>query len=171
VRWAFGLVALLLAAAAVLLLATRQTRSTFDTLKMHTPALREDIASRPFDSAQAKEMIGRLTDMLEDPRPPRDELQRAAATAAAWAAGSPPGGPEYHAAVALRSAADALLASSADPQDRQRDTARRALQQARESLATGGPPPGGPVQKIRDELQNLQNSHNEQLQRALREAH
>ncbi len=86
------------------------------------------------------------------------------AKAAGWAAGQAPGSAAYHTAVNLRVAADELLAASDSLPDPHRAAARRLLAAARSTPgAPGGGPPGA-VGGLRDKLQEIQQSHREQLQ-------
>ncbi|MGE5235705.1 MAG: hypothetical protein ACM3O7_05110 [Acidobacteriota bacterium] len=161
-RWAFGLVALLLAAAAVLMLATHQTRRDIEAARRAIPSLHEDVPSLPFDGAAAKRLTARLTALLDHDALPEDELRQAAATAASWAAGATPGSPPHHAAVSLRAAADELLASR-NPQDPHRARARQLLDEAGQALSGAVGMPGGPAGGIRDQLRNLEYSQQEKL--------
>ncbi len=50
-RWAFGLVALLIAAAIVLTMSARQTAHDFEVARRAVPSLKDDAAPRGFDEA------------------------------------------------------------------------------------------------------------------------
>ncbi|MEW6336527.1 MAG: hypothetical protein ACOY3Y_05490 [Acidobacteriota bacterium] len=161
-RWMFGLVALLLAAAATLMLSAKKTASDVQAVRRALPSLREGVAAVPFDEAQARRLTARLTEMLDDASLPEDELREAAATAAGWAAGATPGTNPYHAAVSLRGAADELRASRS-PGDAHRGRARQLLESASLALSGATGMPGGPAGGVRDQLQNLQYSQQEKL--------
>lgn len=163
-RMTFGLVALLVVMGIVLFLSSSHTQKSVDSVRAIAPALREDVAPRAWDASAAGAMLDRLTALLADPAPPRDELAAAAATASGWAAATTPGSNENHAAVKLRSAADELAQSSESADDRHRVTARRHLDDVRAALAGAPPRELDGVRAIRDQLENLQNSRREQIQ-------
>ena len=161
-RWALGLIALLLAMVTVLVLSSRQTERTFNTVHA-IPRLAEDVAGRSFDESAARALVERLAALLPAASLPGEQLQSAAATAAAWAAGSTPGSREYRVAVKLRGAADALFASRNEPNHPQRAAAGRLISEARQALAGTGAATG-PVDGLRDQLENLQSSQRERYQ-------
>ncbi len=164
VRSIFTLVGLLIVMVVALVLATRQTRHDVEAVKSVTFALQGDAAPRPFDAAAASRLTGRLSELAGQPQLPADELREAAAKAAGWAAGQAPGTAAYHTAVNLRGAADELLAASDSLADPHRTTARRLLAAATAAPgAPGGGPPGA-IGGLRDKLQEIQQSHQEQLQ-------
>jgi hypothetical protein len=160
-RWAYGLVGLLIALLVVLHLSSRQSRRTFDAVSAITPALREEVAPQPFDEVAAGGLLGRLEALAKEPAPPGQELRDAAAICAAWAAGARPGSREHHVAVKLRSAANALLSA---PDEAGRRTARRLLVEARNALTRASGPGPGAVEGLRDQLENLQNARRERQQ-------
>jgi hypothetical protein len=165
-RYAFGLVALLVVMGVVLLLSSSQTKHTIDDVKISAASLREDVAPRAWDARAAGAMLDRLTALLDTPEPPRDELADAAATAAGWAAATTPGSNPNHAAVKLRGAADELAQASPSPDDRHRATARRYLDEAKSALAGAPPNELDAIRGVRDQLENLQNSRREQAKDA-----
>ncbi len=163
-RSIFTLVGLLAVMVVALVLATRQTHHDVEAVKSVTFALGSDAAPTPFDAAAAARLAGRLDELAGQPRLPADELRAAAATAAGWAASQAPGTAGYHTAVNLRGAADELLAASDSLADPHRTTARRLLAAATAAPgAPGGGPPGA-IGGLRDKLQEIQQSHREQLQ-------
>ncbi|MBI4915994.1 MAG: hypothetical protein HY825_09100 [Acidobacteria bacterium] len=168
-RWAFGLVALLIAAAIVLTMSARQTAHDFDLARRALPSLRDDAAPRGFDEPAARRLVTRLSALLDASPLPADELREAAVTAASWAAATTPGTPPYAAAVALRGAADELLQAS-DRGDPHRARARQLLDRAGEALTGTTSMPGGPAGGIRDQLQNMQYSQQEKLREVERDA-
>jgi hypothetical protein len=162
-RWALGLVALLIAALIVLELNARAGRKAFERVSGGLPVLQGEVPPRPFDAAAAVRTIARLAALLDEARPSYDELRDVAAGAAAWAAGTAPGSGPYRAAVKIRSAADELAIAGVSPDDRHRLAARRHLGEARAALTSDVPLPGGPAGAIRDQLENLQRSQQERL--------
>ncbi len=168
-RSTLGLAALLITMVIALLLMTHQTRRDLDAVKSVSLATQPETAPAAFDWGAADRLAARLRDLLELPLLPEDELRAAAAQAAAWTSGLVPGTPEYHTAVNLRGAADELLASSDSPSDAHRARARTFLERAQAPPgAPGGGPPGS-IGAVRDQLQNLQQRHSEQLQDTERE--
>ena len=158
------LAGLLIAMVVALVLATRQTHHDFEAVKSVTFAMPTDAAPRPFDATAASRLGARLADLSRQSELPVGELREAAATAAGWAAGQAPGTAGYHTAVNLRGAADELLAASVSLDDPHRSTARRLIANADAAPgAPGGGPPGA-IGGLRDKLQEIQQSHNEQLQ-------
>jgi hypothetical protein len=163
-RWIFGLVALLIAVAIALSLSARSARRSFDAVKMVAPALREGVPASDFDESESLRLADRLEELSGVPDLPSDELREATAICASWAAGVTPGSGAYRAAVKLRAAADGLLAASDDLGDPHRQAARRAVLEARRALASPAAQPGGPAGAIRDQLENVQLRHREQLE-------
>ena len=165
------LAGLLIVMVIALLLATRQTQQDVDAVKSVTFAIKSDAAPQSFDAAAASRLAARLGELADQPRLPTDELRESAAKAAGWAAGLAPGSAEYHMAVNLRGAADELLDASDSPSDPHRVAARRLIESAKggPGAPAGGPP--GAIGGVRDKLQDLQQSHREQLQDTEREQH
>lgn len=168
-RSTLGLAALLITMVVVLLLMSHQTKRELATVRSVNLATQPEVAAAAFDWAAADRLAARLRQLLDVPRPPEEELRAAAAQAAAWAAGLTPGTPEYHAAVNLRTAANELLAASDSLSDPRRVRARQALDGAQAAPGAPGAGPPGAIGGIRDQLQNLQQRHNEQLQETDRE--
>jgi hypothetical protein len=168
-RSVLGLVGLLIVMAIVLLLAARQTHRAVREANAPIPSLREDVPPRPFDRAAAESTLARLDDMVDEPVLDEGELAGIRDTAAGWAAATQPGTAEYHTAVKVREAADALL-DAAHGNDAGRATARRLLGDARRAMENPSAMPGGAVGAIRDQLQNLQQSEREKLQDVERQA-
>ena len=168
-RSIFTLAGLLIVMVVVLILATRQTRQDLDAVKSVTFATQNDAGARPFDDLAASRLAQRLRDLAGQPQLPLDELREAAARAAAWAAGLAPSTADYHTAVNLRGAADELLAASESLTDPHRVKARRLLDQAEAVPGSPGGAPPGPIGGIRDKIQDLQQTHQEQFQETERE--
>jgi len=162
-RYAFGLVALLVVMAVVLLLSSSQTKHTLDTVGLQVALHTEDAAPRSWDADAAAALADRLAALLDVAYPPRDELAAAATTARGWVAGTAPATAEQHVAVKLRSAAEELAQAGPALDDRHRFTARRHIEEARATLA-GAPPRELPaIQGIRDQIESLQSSRQQQL--------
>ncbi|MFI5143314.1 MAG: hypothetical protein ACHQQS_11135 [Thermoanaerobaculales bacterium] len=169
-RALLSLAVLLIAMAIVLMLATRQTRHDLDAVRSVTLKASENVAPQAFDAVEARALATRLHTLLEVAQLPVDELRQTAARAAAWAAALAPGTPDYHFVVNLRGAADELAAASSSATDPHRAAARRLLESAEIAPgAPGGGPPGA-IGAVRDQLQNLQQSHAEKLHEAGQEA-
>jgi hypothetical protein len=164
VRSTLGLVALLITLLIALLVMTHQAKRDVTAVRSVNLAVAPEVAPRTFDAAAADRLAARLRALLDQPRLPEDELRAAAAQAAGWAAGLTPGTFEYHMAVNLRGAADELLAASDSPSDPHRTRARQLLERAETPPGSPGGGPPGAVGGIRDQLQNLQQRHVEQLQ-------
>jgi hypothetical protein len=169
VRSTLGLAALLITMAIALMLMTHQASRDMSAVKSVNLASPAEVAAKAFDAAAADRLAARLRTLLDEPQLPADELQAAAAQAAAWAAGLAPGTFEYHMAVNLRGAADELLAASDSPTDPHRGRARRLLERAETPPGSPGGGPPGAVGGIRDQLQNLQQRHEEQIENVERE--
>ncbi len=170
-RSIFTLAGLLVVMVVVLVLSTRQTRTDLDAVKSVTFAVQGDAKGQPFDAAAAARLSGRLLELSNQPALPADELREAARQAAAWAAATAPGTAEYHTAVNLRGAALQLSAASGSLADPRRAAARRLLEQAESSPGTAPGAPPGPIGGIRDRLQDIQQSHGEQMQDVERDQH
>lgn len=169
-RAMLSLAVLLIAMAIVLMLATRQTQHDLDAVRSVTLRTSENVMPRTFDAVEARALAARLHALLEVAQPPVDELRQTAARAAAWAAALTPGTRDYHFVVNLRGAADELVAASSSATDPHRAAARRLLESAETAPgAPGGGPPGA-IGRVRDQLQNLQQSRGEKLKEAEQEA-
>jgi hypothetical protein len=162
----FGLVALLLAAALVLSLSGRDATRAIRSVRRAIPGLEERAEPRPLDRQAAAALAARLRQLAQDPAPPEAELEAAADTAAAWAAGAAPGTGGYRAAVALRGAAVELL-GGADEARRQR--ALRLLDDAVEALAGTTAAPGGVGGALEDQLRSQQYERDQQVRQIERE--
>ncbi len=162
-RSILGLVVLLVALVIVLILYTRQTRNDMEAVRSVNIGAAENVPARPFDRAEADRMTERLRGLIRQADLPFDELREAAARAAGWAAGLAPGTFEYHMAVNLRGAAGELMAASSSLDDPHRARAGQLLQQAETPPGEPGGGPPGAVGGIKDQLQNLQQSHQEKL--------
>lgn len=170
-RSIFTLAGLLVVMVVVLVLATRQTRRDLDAVRSVSFAVESDAKAQPYDGVAASRLSERLRDLAGQPELPAQELHDAARAAAAWAAGLAPGTAEYHMAVNLRGAALELTAASTSLSDPHRAAARRLLEQAQGSPGTAPGAPPGPIGGIRDKLQDLQQSHAEQMQDVERDQH
>lgn len=158
-RSSLGLVSLLIAVAIVMYLFGHQAKKDMQEVRTVTLAVGEATEGKPFAPDSARAMLDRLRSLLDVPALPAAELQEAANTAAAWAAGSPPGTADHHIAVSLQSAALELLAAGRGVDDAHRAIARRHLDGAAMSTVTNRPPDA--VSGIRDRLQEIQNSTNQ----------
>jgi hypothetical protein len=169
-RATLSLAVLLIAMVIVLLLATHQTRKDVNAVRSITFAARENVSPVAYDAEAAHALADHLHDLLDVSDLPADELHNATARTAGWAASLTPGTRDYHFVVNLRGAADELAAASSSLDDPHRAAARRLLETAEIGPGVPGGPPGGPVGAVRDEIQNLQQSHNEQLQQVEKQA-
>ena len=162
-RSTLGLVMLLVVMAVVLILSTRQTQHDADAVRSVKLGTSENVAPRAFDRAAADRMADRLRGLLSQADLPLDELRSAEEEAAGWAAGLAPGTFDYHMAVNLRGAAGELAAAAPSLDDPHRVRARQLLQQAETAPGQPGGGPPGAVGGLKDQLQNLQQSHQEKL--------
>jgi len=169
VRSTLGLVMLLVVMVVVLILWTRQTRNDVEAVRSVNLGTSESVAPRPFDRAAADRMADRLRALLDRADLPLEELRASAEQATGWAAGLAPGTFDYHMAVNLRGAAGELLAASPSLDDPHRARAKQLLQQAETAPGQPGGGPPGAVGGLKDQLQNLQQSHQEKLQEVERE--
>lgn len=166
-RWALGIVSLLIAMAVVLMLTADHGRRSVEAVGDSARFLREDIPPRPFDRARAVRLLESLEGWAGAPAPPEGELLEAGRTAAAWAAGSDPGSHHHRAAVKLRGAAVALLGPGGDGRSPRREEARRHLAEARRSLHDPGAPQGA-VEGLRTQVEDVQLRQQERHQEAER---
>ena len=167
-RWALGVVALLIAMAVVLSLTASHARRSMEVAGSVSTLLPESTTPLPFDARAAATMLDALERWLEAAHPPEGELRRAAETAGGWVAGSAPGSGSHRAAVKLRGAAVALLGPGGDGRRPRREEARQHLDEARRSLTGDGTAPQGAVEGLRNQLENLQHTQRERLQDAER---
>ena len=158
---------LLLAGAVVLYLNGRSAQSNLEAVDHVATDLRTgEVTAAAFDRHGAREAVETLEAALRDPgsiSTMRTDLETIAHNAAAWAEGAATGSRELHTAVALRAAADELLAYGSDGREGHLMRARSRLEDARRSLA-GEPSSGGAVVGLRDRLENVQQSEQEQMQ-------
>ena len=155
-RSSLGLVSLLIAVAIIMYLFGHQAKKDVQEVRTVSLAVQDTSDGRPFDGEAARAMLDRLRSLLDAPTLPTAELQEAAQTAAAWAAGTRPGTADNHIAVSLRSAALELLAAGPGIDDPHRVAAKQHLNSAAVSSVTNRPPDA--VSGIRDQIQNIQNS-------------
>jgi hypothetical protein len=158
---------ILLAAAAVMYLQQRSATTSLEAVASAAADLREGgVAGRTFDHELASRMAASMRDLLATPDDlanHTNELRTLTATAASWAAAAPAPSIELRAAVALRSAAGELRTYALQPSNRHLHAAELHLDTAEAALA-GEPIPNDPTGALRDQIDNLQRSHQEQLQ-------
>jgi len=160
-------IALLVATAIVLFLQSEDARVSLDAVTTIATNLREaGVHGSTFDHDTAKSILVSLDQLLAEPHRAvdhTDELRTIAATTASWAEGAPTPSVDLRIAVALRSAADELRAYAIEPRKPHLIIARDRLEDARRGLA-GELPPGSATDAVKDRLENLQRSQQEQLQ-------
>jgi predicted nucleic acid-binding protein len=163
----FGALSLviLFAAAAMMYLQQKDATTSLQAVAEAARDLRESgVEGRSFDRDLASEMVSSLRALLvspEDLAGRTEELRAVAAEAASWAEAAPAPSVELRVAVALRSAAGELRAYSLRPTDRHLLAAEKHLDTAEAALA-GEPVHNNPTDALRDQLENLQRSHQEQ---------
>jgi hypothetical protein len=165
------LIAALLAAGYALYLNGRDATASLDAVTTMADGLREErVAGRSFDTQAAASMIAAMEELVAAPDTIGDhiaDLRVFADTAGSWAAGASSASLELHVAVSLRTAAGELRAHALDPSDAHLARARQKLDSARASLAGEDNPdrrPGRATDGLRDRLENLQQSAEEQRQ-------
>lgn len=166
------MIVVLLAAAFVFYLASRDATSSFDAVTAIAADLREEgVEGRPLDREAAQRMIDAMATLIEAPETVGDhitELKSFSSIAAAWADSAVSPSPELHAAVSLRSAAGELREYAIRKREPNITRARRYLAEARGGLSAepsaGGPGPGLATDAVRDRLENLQRSQQERNQ-------
>lgn len=158
-RGSLGLVSLLVAVAIVIFVFSQHAKKDVQAVRTVTLASTENVEARAFDADAARALLERLRSLLDAPVLPAGELRQAAATAAAWTAGTPSGTAEHHIATSLRSAAVELLAAATGGADTHRAAARRHLDSAAMTTVTNRPPDA--VTGIRDQIQNIQTSRSQ----------
>ncbi len=124
------------------------------------------VEGRAFDRDRAADMVSSLRTLLESPEDiagRTNELRTVAAAASSWAEAAPAPSVELRVAVALRSAAGELRAYSLRPTQGHLSAAEKHLDTADAALA-GEPVNNNPTDALRDQLENLQRSHQEQVQ-------
>ena len=160
------LVVVLIAAAIVLYLNAHEARSAFDSVTGVAADLREAGATATaFDPGQARRALTALESLVDEPEQASqhvDDLRAIAARAADWARGAAVPSPELHAAVCLRSAADALRDYALRPSPVALATARHKLTEGRAALEGREERPG-PVGAVQDQIENLDHAHQEPL--------
>lgn len=166
-------IGLLIAAAYGLYLSAKDTTTSLDAVAEVATSLREErVAGSSLDVGQADGMIAAMENLLAAPDTISDhveDLQFFAATAASWAKAAPSPSSDLHLAVSLRQAAGELRSYALRSSPVHLMRARRYLEESRDGLAgseggTGGPGPGLATGAIRDQLNNLQQSQQEQQQ-------
>lgn len=164
---------LLIAVGFVLYLTARDTTSSLDAVATVAADLREEgVTGRALDRDLARQMIDAMDDLVTAPDtiPEHvDDLKTFAATAAAWADAASSPSTELHIAVALRKTAGELRSQALSPSTAHLMRARRYLRAARDALdfgvtGQGGAGPGLATDAVRDRLENLEQSHQEQYQ-------
>lgn len=173
-RFAGGcFVVVMIAGAVAMYLMQLDVTSTSKAVSEVASELRErGVEGAEFDRHAARTMIEAMELLVASPElipAARDDLRTFTETAASWAAASSPGA-ELHAAVMLRRAAGELREHALRPSDRHLLRASRCLDAGRALLDGGsagsgfGGGPGAAVGAIRDQLDNLEQSHREQRQ-------
>ncbi len=136
-------------------------------------SLREEgVTGSTLDREQAQRMITAMENLLAAPDTISDhahDLRIFAETAASWAKAAPSPSHDLHLSVSLRSTAGELRSYALRSSPVHLIRARRYLDESHNSLAGGGGAEGGPgpglaVGAIRDQLNNLQQSQQEQQQ-------
>lgn len=163
----FGALSLvvLFAAAAMMYLQQKDATTSLQAVAEAARDLRErGVEGRAFDRDLASEMVASLRALLDSPEQlsgSTEELRTVATEAASWAEVAPAPSVELRVAVALRSAAGELRAYSLRQEDRHLRAAEKHLDTAEAALA-GEPVHNNPTDALRDQLENLQRSHQEQ---------
>ncbi len=168
----------LLAAAIVIFLQSRDTKASLDAVNSVAVDLREaGVSGTSLDRAAAGRALDALDQLQAAPdtiADHLDDLRTIAETAARWADAAPTPSQDLTAAVALRVAADELRQYGLEPAPAHLIGARREIARAREALVSGAAGPGGAsdgsmpagssVQGVRDRLKNLQQGERERIQ-------
>lgn len=149
--------------------------SSQDAVTAIATDLREEgVSGAVFDDGTAREMILAMESLVADPNGIPDhveDLKTISQTTASWAKLAAVASPELHAAVMLRRAAGELRSFAITPSDRRLASARRSLDAASATLdgKRGGPAgasgagPGLAVDAVRDQIENLEQAHQDQL--------
>lgn len=160
------LVSVLLAAALVLYLQGRSAHEDIRAVNTVATDLKEaGVEGQPIDHQQARRAIDSLARLADNPQAITDQRRQLSAiadTAARWAAAAPSPSSDLSAAVAIRSAADELLAYGVYGDGAHLGRARQQIEAARGALG-GQSRPADAVEGVRDRLQNLQRSQEERL--------
>jgi hypothetical protein len=164
----------LIAAGFYLYLGARDATSSLNAVAAVASSLREEnITGSTLDRETARQMISAMEDLLAAPDTISEhveDLKTIAATAASWADAAATPSAELHIAVALRRAAGELRGYALAPKEIQLSRSRQLLSAARSSLDNesdgmgGGQGPGLAVGAVKDRIDNLQQSHQEQIQ-------
>jgi len=164
----------LIAAGFYLYLGARDATSSLDAVAAVASSLREaNITGNALDREAARQMISAMEDLLGAPDTIPDhveDLKTFAATAASWADAAATPSAELHAAVALRRAAGELRGYALELKEIRLSRSRQLLTAARFSLESesdgtgGGQGQGLAVGAVKDRIDNLQQSHQEQIQ-------
>jgi hypothetical protein len=171
VRSSFSLISLLIVVALIMLFFARKASHDMDAVRTVSLAMPQSAEPKPFDVGAAQRLAMRLRELLAVPELPTEELRQASAQADAWAAGARPGTPEHHMAVQIRSAAVELLAATTALDDAHRVAAKRFLDNTGSpQLAAPGSGPANPINGIRDQIQNLQNTQRQRYQETAKDA-
>lgn len=160
------LLSVLLAAALVLYLQGRSAHEDIHAVNRVSADLKEaGVEGQAINHEQARRVLDTLARLAENPQAIADQRRQLSAitdTAARWAAAAPSPSPDLTAAVAIRGAADELLAYGVYGDGAHLGRARQHIEAARRALAGEGRPADA-VQGVRDRLQNLQQSQEERL--------
>jgi hypothetical protein len=158
---------ILFAAAAVMYLQQKDATTSLEAVATAADDLREEgVQGRTFNHELAQRMVTSMRALVAAPGDLSDHLdglRSVASTAASWAQSAPAPSAELRAAVAIRSAAGELRSHAMSPSDRHLRQAAQHLDTAEAALA-GEPIRNDPTGAIRDQLENLQRSHQERQQ-------
>ncbi|NOZ79815.1 MAG: hypothetical protein GXP48_11685 [Acidobacteria bacterium] len=158
---------MLIAVAVVLYLRGTETREDVRAVQSVSTHLRESgVEARSFDRDTAVGYVHALEGLIQAPEAiasSNDRLKAISEAAAGWAQGAPAGSPQLDIAVALRSAADELTAYGLRGGEIHLAEAKQQLDAARAALS-GRSEARPPTADVRDRLQNLERSQQEQMQ-------
>ena len=164
----------LIAVGFYLYLGARDATTSLDAVATIASTLREEnVSGSALDRETARRMISAMEDLVAAPDTISDHtenLKTFAATASSWADAAATPSAELHAAVALRRATGELRGYALTPQSIRLARTSQLLSAARSSLDSeaggpgGGQGPGLAVGAVRDRINNLQQSHQEQIQ-------
>jgi hypothetical protein len=165
----FGVIFLvvLFAAAAMMYLQQQDATTSLQAVADVAANLREQgVYGTSLDREMASQMLGSMRALVNAPDQltgHTEDLRTVAQTASEWARSAPAPSAELRAAVALRSAAGELRSYALEPSDRYLGNATRHLDDAEAALA-GEETRNDPTGAVRDQIENLQRSHQEKLQ-------
>jgi hypothetical protein len=162
------LLVILLAAAIVFYLQGRSATESFQAVTRIAANLREEgVDERAFDRRLAERMVASLQELLDSPEDiPNhiDDLRTIAATTASWAQAAASPSLELRISVALRGAAGDLREYGIGKSPFALKSAAKNLEEARAALA-GEESAGNPaIDAVRDRMENLRRSQQEQHQ-------